>query len=76
MQCLWQRAPHLCDAVPMRAIGFGVLDKVGVVQVQAIVAKVHALLFPLDHPVAVVIEQEHHQVQLQAEQNVCYHVRD
>lgn len=58
---------HLCDAVAVRAVGFSVLDKVGVVEVQAVVAKVHALLLPLDHPVAVVVQQEHHQVQLQAQ---------
>ena len=53
-------------AVAVGAVGAGVIHEVRVLEVQAEILEVHVVLFPLDHAVAVVAQNQHHDIQLQA----------
>src|SRR3546814_9410213 len=54
------------DAVAMRAIGFGIFDEIGVAIGQPPILEAHIRLFPADHAIAVVVEDQHGDVEAEA----------
>ena len=58
------------DAPALRAVGLGVLDEVGVAERQAPVGEVVDRLLPADHPVGVVLDDQHDQVELQPDRGL------
>ena len=57
-----RRAFH---AVAVRAIAFGIFDEIGVAIGQPPILEAHIGLFPADHAIAVVVEDQHGQVETQ-----------
>ena len=52
--------------VAIGAIGTGVVDEIRVTEIQTEVLEIHVVLFPLDHAVAVIAQNQYHDVELQA----------
>jgi hypothetical protein len=63
----WRQIVRRLDARSPGAIGFGVFDEVGIAEGQAPVGEIIDGLFPADHAVAVVVEDQDDEVQVQAE---------
>ena len=54
------------NAVAACPVTFGIFDEIGVAICQPPILKAHICLFPADHPIAVVIEDQYGDVQFQA----------
>src|SRR3546814_8420108 len=55
------------DAVAMRAIGFGIFDEIGVAIGEPPILEAHVRLFPTDHAIAVVVQDQHGDVEPEAQ---------
>src|SRR3546814_4241366 len=66
------------DAVAMRAIGFGIFDEIGVAIGEPPILEAHVRLFPTDHAIAVVVQDQHrseeHTSELQSLMRISYAV--
>jgi hypothetical protein len=63
----WRQILRRFDARSLGSIGFSVLDEVRIAEGQAPVGEIIDGLFPADHAVAVVVEDQDDEVQVQAE---------
>src|SRR3546814_20868702 len=55
------------DAVAMRAIGFGIFDEIGVAIGEPPILEAHVSLFPTDHAIAAVVQDQHGDVEPEAD---------
>lgn len=49
-------------AVTVGPVAVGVHNKIGIIKIQTVIIKAHFLLLPLDHAIAMVVQDDHHKV--------------
>ena len=56
--------------MPLRAVGLGIFDEVGIAEGQAEIGEVVDRLLPADHAVGVVLQDQHDEVELEADRGL------